>query len=118
MITIAEGQKTLARFAFGLPVLQRHFHRHFYRYGAGVREKNALQRLRRHCHQFAAQLNGGRMGDTAKHHMRHSINLRFHRRIKLRVIVTVDRRPPDDIPSTRRLPSDKISSQPSALATG
>lgn len=39
MITIAEGQKTLARFAFGLPVLQRHFHRHFHRYGTGVREK-------------------------------------------------------------------------------
>ena len=72
MITIAEGQKTLARFAFGLPVLQRHFHRHFHRYGTGVREKNALQRLRRHRHQFAAQLNGWRMGDTAKHHMRHA----------------------------------------------
>ena len=94
MITIAEGQKTLARFAFGLPVLQRHFHRHFHRYGTGVREKNAFQRLRRHRHQFAAQLNGWRMSDTTKHHMRHGINLRLHRRIKLRVIVAVDRRPP------------------------
>ncbi len=119
MITIAEGQKTLARFAFGLPVLQRHFHRHFHRYGAGVREKNALQRLRRHRHQFAAQLNGWRMSDTAKHHMRHGINLRLHRRIKLRVIVAVDRRPPvTTYRQPGRLPSDKISSQPSALATG
>ena len=40
-------------------------------------EKNALQWLRRHRHQFAAQLNGWRMSDTAKHHMRHGINLRI-----------------------------------------
>ena len=94
MITIAKGQKTLTRFTFSLPVLQRHFHRHFHRYGTGVCEKNALQGFWRHRHQFAAQLDGWRMGNAAKHHMRHSINLRLHCCIKLRVIVTVDCCPP------------------------
>lgn len=75
MITIVEGQKTLARFAFGLPVLQRHFH-HFHRYGTGVREKT---------HSAAAASSPPVCGtahrlahkDTAKHHMRHGINLRL-----------------------------------------
>lgn len=32
------------------------------------------------------------MGDIVKYYMRYGINLRFYRRIKLRVIVVVDRR--------------------------
>ena len=94
MIAVAEGQETTTRLAFGLPVLQRHFHRHLYRHRTGIGEENALQRFRGHRHQLAAQRHRRRMGDPAKHHVRHLIDLRFHRRIEARVIVAVDRRPP------------------------
>ena len=94
VITVTKCQETLTGFTFGLPVLQRHFHRDFHGDRTRIREKNALQRLGRHRHQLATQRNSRGMGNAAKHHVRHGINLRFHRGIQLRVIVTVDCRPP------------------------
>ena len=54
MIAVAEREEALARFASGVPVLQRHFHRHFHRHGAGIGQEHALQRFRRHRHQATA----------------------------------------------------------------
>ena len=94
VVAIAEGEKTPPRFAFCLPVLQGHLHGHFHRDRTGVGEEYALQRRRGHRHQLAAQRHRRRVGDTAKHHVRHLVNLRFHRGVQARVIVTVDCRPP------------------------
>ena len=94
VIAIAEGQETSTRLAFRLPVLQGHFHRHLNRHRTGISEENALQRFRSHCHQLAAQGHRRGVSDPAEHDVRHLVDLRFHRRIKTRVIVAVDCRPP------------------------
>ena len=94
MIAVAEGKKASARVALRLPVLQRHFHRHFNGDGTGIGEEHALKAFRRHRHQLAAQGDRGRVNDPAEHHVRHLLNLRFHRRVQPRVVVAVNRRPP------------------------
>ncbi|MNE76097.1 hypothetical protein D3C80_1723110 [compost metagenome] len=75
VITVAQGQNALSPFPASLPVLQRHLQRHLYRHRAGICQEHALQRLRCHCHQTAAQGNGRRMGNAAEHHVRHFFQL-------------------------------------------
>ena len=94
MIAVAEGEKALARVSLRLPVLQRHFHRHFDGDGAGIGEEHAFEAFRGHRHQLAAQGDRGRVGNPTEHDVRHLVNLRFHRRVQARVIVAMNGRPP------------------------
>ncbi|CHM48099.1 Uncharacterised protein [Salmonella enterica subsp. enterica serovar Typhi] len=98
MITVAKRQKTLTRFATSLPVLQRHLHGHFYRHRTRVGQKDTLQRFRRYRDQLTAQIHRRLMGYAAEHDMRHGVNLRFHRRVQLRVVITMNGRPPGGHP--------------------
>jgi Histidine ammonia-lyase len=112
VIAVAEGEETLARFTFSVPVLQRHFHRHFDGHGAGIRQEHALQRIGGHRHQATAKVNRRLMGDPAEHHVRHLVNLRFHCGIQTRVVVPVNGRPPGGHPVNQRFAAGEMQFTP------
>ena len=48
------------------------------------------------------------MGDPAKHHVRHLVNLRLHRRVQARVVIPVNRRPPGGHPVNEPLAAGEV----------
>ncbi|MNP74700.1 hypothetical protein D3C76_1716210 [compost metagenome] len=52
------------------------------------------------------------MGDPAKHHVGHLVNLRFHRRIQARMVVPVDGRPPGGHPIDQRFAGGEMQFAP------
>ncbi len=76
MITIAEGQKTLARFALACQYCNAIFIATSTATEPESQEKRTPA-VAASSPPVCGTANGWRMGDTAKHHMRHGINLRF-----------------------------------------
>ncbi|MND89453.1 hypothetical protein D3C80_815110 [compost metagenome] len=94
VIAVTQGQNALPPFPARLPVLQRHLQRHFHRHRSGIRQEHALQRFRRHSDQLATQFNRGGVGNAAEHHVRHLFQLLRGGQVQLRVVISVNGRPP------------------------
>ena len=93
------------------PVLDRHLDGDLHRDRAGVGEEHPGQAVGDDLDEAPGQVDGGRMGQTAEHHVRHLVELADDRGVQRRVVVAVDRRPPrrhavDELPSVRQGQAD------------
>jgi hypothetical protein len=82
--------------------LQRHLDRDLDADRAGVAEEDVLEPVRVSSTSVVAQLDGGRVGEPAEHHVAHPAGLLGQRGVEHRVPVAVDGRPP------RRHPVDQL----------
>ena len=94
VITAAQAEEAGSGGALGVPVLLGHLERHLHRHRAGIGEEHPIQPGRGDLHQLAAQLDGGGMGQAAKHHVGHLAELSARRRIQLRHLIAVNTGPP------------------------
>ena len=76
-----------------LPILIGHLEGHFHGGRTVVRVKHLIQTGRGDLNQFAGELHGGRIGETQKCGMRHTIDLFLERAIDYRLAVTVHGNP-------------------------
>ena len=95
MITALKRQKARAlHLALVVPVLQRHFQRHFHRRRTIIAEKNPRQTLRQTLHQFPRQLHRRLMRKPRENHLLQGLRLLRNRRRNRRMRVPMNIHPP------------------------